>query len=64
MQMQLCFLQKEKMYLWIVFGYMFCPEELQENGAMQLIKMTLGSAYRTPLYRDIVHTPIPSRALG
>ncbi len=41
-----------KMYLWFVFGMLVSPEDLEYQGAMNLVKFVLSEGPNTPLVRD------------
>ncbi len=42
------------MHLWVTFGYLFAPEELATKGALDLVRMALFTAFRAPIFRNLV----------
>lgn len=47
------FLVREKLTLWITWGFLFIPEELSAMGALPLIKTALTQSWRLPVFRDL-----------
>eukprot|EP00736_Rhodelphis_marinus_P013514 Rmarinus@m.24567 len=40
-------------YVWILYGFMACPRQLYEPGAIDLLKATLKECYCMPIWREI-----------
>ncbi|KAL6050935.1 hypothetical protein QOT17_019527 [Balamuthia mandrillaris] len=47
------FMIKDKMYKWIIFGFLLCPEELAAEAARNLCVRTLHHGFRAPIFRDL-----------
>jgi hypothetical protein len=41
--------------LWIIYGYLICPEALGTAGAPELLKVALSDGFTSPVFKNTVH---------
>eukprot|EP01098_Paradermamoeba_levis_P007327 TRINITY_DN3021_c0_g1_i1.p1 TRINITY_DN3021_c0_g1~~TRINITY_DN3021_c0_g1_i1.p1 ORF type:complete len:895 (-),score=226.18 TRINITY_DN3021_c0_g1_i1:385-3069(-) len=51
---QFQFTMIQKFPLWIVFGFMFCPDELGVPDGLTVLKLALQTQFIFPVYRDVM----------
>eukprot|EP01087_Luapelamoeba_hula_P014697 TRINITY_DN4352_c0_g1_i1.p1 TRINITY_DN4352_c0_g1~~TRINITY_DN4352_c0_g1_i1.p1 ORF type:complete len:922 (+),score=120.84 TRINITY_DN4352_c0_g1_i1:139-2904(+) len=51
--MQLNLLVRDKMLQWILWGFLFCADELEHNDALVLIRVCLTHCWRLTVFRDV-----------
>ncbi len=49
--------QSARMYNWVLFGFVLCPDELALSEALPMVRLALASAHAAPLSRELSYAP-------